>query len=58
VIDLLLPTTDAGVAVQFGAVILAGFAGLVLTRKNPDLRILVIGLTTLFAALMALRAVH
>jgi len=31
---------------------------LVLTRKNPDLRLLVIEPTTFLAALMAVRAVH
>ena len=53
-----MPATDAGVAAQFAAVIAAGLVGLVLTRKNPDLRLLVVGLTILFLALMAVRAVH
>jgi hypothetical protein len=39
-------------------VILAGLIGLVLTRKHPDLRILVVGLTVLLVALIAVRAVH
>ena len=53
-----MPATDAGVAAQFTAVIAAGLVGLVLTRKSPDLRLLVIGLTTLLVALIAVRSVH
>jgi hypothetical protein len=58
VIDLLLPATDAGVAVQFGVVIAVGLIGLLVTRKFQDLRLLVVGLTILLVALMAVRAVH
>ena len=58
VIDLLLPSTDAGVAVQFALVASVGVAGVVLSRKHPDVRLLVIGLTVLVIALMAMRAVH
>jgi len=58
VIDLLLPATDAGVAVQFGVVIAIGLIGLLVTRKFQDLRLLVVGLTILLVALMAVRAVH
>jgi hypothetical protein len=58
VIDLLLPATDAGVAVQFGVVIVVGLMGLLLARRHPDLRLLVVGLTILLVALMAVRAVH
>ena len=57
-IDLLLPATDAGVAVQFGVVIAIGLIGLLVTRKFQDLRLLVVGLTILLVALMAVRAVH
>ncbi len=57
-IDVLLPTTDAGVALQFTVVLIAGFVGLIATRRNRDLRLLVIGATLLLVALMALRAVH
>jgi len=58
VIDLLLPATDAGVAIQFGVVMVVGLIGLLLTRRHPDVRLLVVGLTTLLVALMAVRAVH
>jgi hypothetical protein len=58
VIEVLLPATDAGVAFQFGLVLIAGVAGIVATRRNRDFRILVIGLTVLLVALMAVRAIH
>jgi len=57
-IDVLLPTTDAGVALQFAVVLAAGYVGVVATRRHRDLRLLVIGATVLLVALMALRAVH
>jgi hypothetical protein len=55
---LLLPTTDAGVAVQ------AAIAGVVLalalwrTWRQPELRLLVIGVAAVSFALMGLRAAH
>jgi hypothetical protein len=56
--DLLLPSTDAGVLVQVvGWVVVSGL-GLYLTRNNKDLRLLVVGISILVLALMALRAVH
>ncbi len=58
VIDLLLPSTDAGVAFQFAAVFIVGSAAIVVTRSNRDLRLLAIGVTILAVALMTLRAVH
>ena len=57
-IDVLLPSTDAGVALQFAGVLVVAFVGLVAVRRNRDLRILVIGVTVLLVALMALRAIH
>ncbi len=55
---MLLPATDAGVALQFGVVLATGVAGFVVTRRNRDARLLVVGVTVLLVALMALRAVH
>ena len=57
-IDVLLPSTDAGVALQFAGVLVVGFVGLIVVRRNRDVRILVIGVTVLLIALMALRAIH
>ena len=58
VIEVLLPATDAGVAFQFGVVLVAGATGIVATRRNRDVRILAIGLAVLLVALMAARAIH
>jgi len=58
VLDLLLPATDGGVAVQF-VVVTAIAGGLVwIVRRDRNLRLLVIGLSVLTYGLMALRAVH
>jgi hypothetical protein len=56
--DLLLPSTDAGVAVQVGLWVVLSATGLVLTRRNKDFRLLVVGLSILGFSLIALRAVH
>jgi len=58
VLDLLLPSTDAGVAFQFAVVFTVGSVAIVTTRSNRDLRLLAVGLTVLTVALMTLRAVH
>jgi hypothetical protein len=58
VLDILLPSTDAGVAFQFIAVLAAGTISLVALRSKRDLRLLVVGITVLAIALMTLRAVH
>lgn len=58
VIDVLLPATDAGVVFQFGVVLTTGTVAMVVSRRNRDVRLLVIGLTVLLVALMALRAIH
>jgi hypothetical protein len=58
IIDLLLPTTDAGVLAQVIAVIAAGLLGLALTRRHADGRLLVVGATLVALAFMALRTLH
>jgi len=55
---MLLPTTDAGVYVQVVVWFALSGVGLVLTRHNKDVRLLVIGLSILVFSLIALRAVH
>lgn len=56
--ELLLPRSDAGVLVQTVlAVIILGLA-LVLVRRDREMRLLVIGLTVLTTAWLALRSVH
>lgn len=57
-LDLLLPRTDAGVAVQ-AVIALAVFAGLgYAVRKNRDYRIFVAGLAVMTAALFGVRMIH
>ncbi|MFV9671644.1 MAG: hypothetical protein ACNYZH_00340 [Acidimicrobiia bacterium] len=55
---MLLPATDAGVALQFGVVLTVGAAAFIVARRNRDVRLLVIGLTVLLVSLMALRSIH
>ncbi|GMQ93339.1 MAG: hypothetical protein BMS9Abin12_0816 [Acidimicrobiia bacterium] len=57
-IEILLPSTDAGVALQFGLVFTVTAAGLWFTRHNKDVRRLVFGLGLMLAGLMAVRAIH
>ena len=57
-IDLLLPSTDAGVAVQMGVWILLAGAAIYLTKRYPDARLLVIGVAVAGIGVMAVRAVH
>ena len=56
--DLLLPTTDAGVAVQAAILAVAFAVAWRVTRRSKDLRLLVVGSGVLLAALMGLRAAH
>lgn len=56
--DKLLPATDGGVAVQAALAALILSAALVLVRRDPEMRLLVVGLMTLTAALFALRTLH
>jgi hypothetical protein len=57
-LDLLLPGTDEGVAAQLAVWAIVSVGALILTRKNKDLRLLVIGLSILSLGLMGLRAIH
>jgi len=58
VIDILLPTTDRAVAIQLAVVLVAGALGLFATRRQPDVRILVIGVVLVLLGGMGLRALH
>ncbi len=57
-LDFLLPSTDAGVAAQLAGWAVASTASVALTRRDPDLRLLVVGASILLLAVMAVRAVH
>lgn len=56
--ELLFPRSDSGVAIQ--AVVVGVLVALALWRswRNPDLRLLVIGIGVVVFALMGLRAAH
>jgi hypothetical protein len=58
VLDVLLPATDAGVALQFGLLLVVAATGAWFARHNKDVLRLIIGLTLLLAGLMAIRAIH
>jgi hypothetical protein len=58
VLDFLLPATDAGVAAQFGLLLVIATTAAWFARHNKDVLRLVIGLTLLAAGLMAIRAIH
>lgn len=57
-LDLLLPTDDRSVLMQFAVVAIVGVAVLFAVRRNRDLLIFSAGATLLVLALMAIRAVH
>jgi hypothetical protein len=56
--DLLLPTTDAGVAVQAVIMVVVFGALFVRTRHDRDLRLLVLGRAMFVAGLFMLRVAH
>jgi hypothetical protein len=58
VIDLLLPSTDAGVFVQLVVVTLVFAVLMWATRRSREMRIFVAGGWIMTYGLMALRAVH
>ncbi|MCL1600235.1 MAG: hypothetical protein M3112_01705 [Actinomycetia bacterium] len=57
-LDVLLPTTDAGVAAQFALLLVVALTAGWFARHNKDVLRLVVGLTLLLAGLMAVRAIH
>lgn len=57
-LDFFLPSTDAGVAIQFAVWLLLSATAFWYTRRNKDLRILAIGLSLLTFGVMAVRAIH
>lgn len=58
VLDLLLPRTDAGVAVQTAVVVVAGLVSLRLVWHRHDWRIFVLGAWVLTLSIVGVRAVH
>jgi hypothetical protein len=56
--DLLLPDTDGGVAVQLVVFLSLAMTGIVLTRRRREWLILSVGITLLGLGLFGVRAVH
>ena len=56
--ELLLPHTDGGVAVQFVIATTVLAVAMWLVRRKPDARLLVIGLWLTAYGLMGVRALH
>ncbi|HEU5302624.1 MAG TPA: hypothetical protein VFW06_10345 [Acidimicrobiia bacterium] len=56
--DLLFPRTDAGVLVQGLVIFPTLIAVLFLVRRDREIRLFVLGLTTLALAWFGIRAVH
>lgn len=56
--DVLFPRTDAGVLVQGLVIFPALLATLFLARRDREVRLFVLGLTTLALAWFGIRAVH
>ena len=57
-IDVLLPSTDGGVAIQLMLLAVLTAAGVYLTREHRHYRILIVGVAVLTLGVMAVRAVH
>ena len=57
-LDLLLPTTDTGVAAQVAVLVAVSIGALIVTRRNRDLRLLVVGLSVLALGIMGIRMIH
>jgi LPXTG-motif cell wall-anchored protein len=58
VIDLILPKTDAGVAVQVAAALVLGSAAVFVTWRRKEWRLVAIGATLLVFGFFGLRALH
>ena len=56
--DILLPATDTGVLVQVVVWTALLVLGIIVTRRNRDVRLLVVGIGILGYGLMAVRAIH
>lgn len=58
VMELLLPRTDAGVVVQLAVATVVFAIALFAVRRDPDVRLLVIGMAVMTAAWSGLRTLH
>jgi len=58
VLDLLLPKTDAGVAVQLAIFLIFAVGAAFLARRRPEWLLLLGGLTVFGLSLFGVRALH
>lgn len=58
ILDILIPSTDMGVGIQF--VVVSGFIGLALWKfwRKPEIRLITIGSGLVLLGLMGFRALH
>ena len=58
ILDILIPSTDMGVAIQL--VVVSGFIGLTLWKvwRKPEIRLITIGSGLVLLGLMGFRALH
>lgn len=56
--ELLLPRTDAGVAVQLAVATVVFAVALFVVRRDRDVRLLVIGMAVMTAAWSGVRTLH
>ncbi len=56
--ELLLPRTDQGVLAQLAVAIVVLTGAVFVFRRDPDVRLLVIGIAVMTSAWFALRALH
>ena len=56
--DMLLPETDAGVAVQLALVIAAWGLGFWLVRRRSEFRLVVLGIGLVTLGFIGVRAIH
>lgn len=57
-IDLILPTTDAGVAAQTVIVLVLGAGAVFATRRRKEWMLLAIGVTMVILGFFGVRALH
>lgn len=57
-VEVMLPRTDAGVAVQLGALGILGGLVLWITRRRPDVRFAVVPALVVVLLLFGVRALH
>lgn len=57
-IDVLLPRTDGGVAIQLAVFLTTSFGTMLVVRRRREWLLLTVGITVLGLSLFGVRAVH